>query len=213
MEDTPENRSGKLPPEKSTFREAIDETLASQEPKTPGNKVIGSLDNDNIPIRIQFEPIIGRYLERLMNFGFGREVSAIEADSLDDDELALALMLQYYVLISGGYSDVRELESAFVNRRRDADVNPGFGTLFSGITLFEMIKRATRVFENAKTLPEILGRSDNYRSGVNPLEKFSDDEIAELTFVTHASITGQIRSGLQVGNFFKHLATEYEGRR
>jgi hypothetical protein len=213
MHDTPENRSGKLPPEKSKFGEAVDETLASQEPKMPDNKVIGSLDYDKIPIRIQFEPIIGRYLERLMNFGYGREDSAADAGSLDDDELALALMLQYYVLISGGSSDVRELESAFVNRRRDADVKPGFGTLFSGITLFEMVKRATRVFENAKTLPEILGSSNNYRSGVNPLEKFSDDEIAELTFVTHASITGQIQSGLQVGNYFKHLATEYEGRR
>lgn len=213
MQDTPENRSGKLPPEKSKIGEAIDESLASQEPKTPDKKIIGSLDDHQIPIRIQFEPIIGRYLERLMDFGFGREDSAADADSLDDDELALALMLQYYVLISGGSSDVRKLESAFVNRTRDADVNPGFGTLFSGITLFEMVKRATRVFENAKTLPEILGPSDNYRSGVNPLEKFSDDEIAELTFVTHASITGQIRSGLQMGHFFKHLATEYEGRR
>jgi hypothetical protein len=40
---------------------------SSQESKPQTSKELGSLDSDQIPIRVRFDPMTGRYFERLMN--------------------------------------------------------------------------------------------------------------------------------------------------
>jgi len=175
-------------------------------------KTLGSLDSDQIPIRIQFEPVNCQYLEGLMSVSWDGQNNSKSASELDDDELALTLMLKYFVLISGGSTDVRELESAFVNRTRDSEINPGVGDIFSGITLLEMVNRANRTYRNAKRLPGLLRKSSGYEQGQGPLAKFSDDEIAELSFVAHTSVSDGMSSGLQMGEYFKLFASEYFNR-
>ena len=233
MEDTPNKPRRNFPPQKSSLGERMNDTStmmikkegkwiwldngeevknppegSSRTTKPETNKTLGALDSDQIPIRVRFEPINGRYFERLMNVNWEDRDNQNGTSSLGDDELALVLMLQYFVLISGGSADVRELESSFVNRPRELEINPGFGTLFSGINLIEMVNRANRAYRNAKRLPKLLERY----SGQGPLEIFSDDEIAELCFVAHASITGRTRTSFYVEKYFKHLADEYYER-
>ena len=233
MEDTPNKPRRSFPPQKSSLGERMNDTStmmikkegkwiwldngeevknppegSSRTTKPESNKTLGALDSDQIPIRVRFEPKNGRYFETLMNVHWGDEENRNSAESLGYDELALALMQQYFVLISGGSSDVRELETAFVIRQRTADDNPGQGDLFSGLTFIEMVSRANRAYRNAKRLPKLLERY----SGQGPLKIFSDDEIAELCFVSHASITGRIRTDFYVGEYFKHLAGEYYER-
>ena len=108
------------------------------------NRALGSLDSGHIPVRVQFGPTNSPYFESLMNVHWKDEENRNSPESIGYDELGLALMQQYFVLISGGSSDVRELETAFVNRQRTADNNPGQGDLFAGLTFLEMVNRANR---------------------------------------------------------------------
>jgi hypothetical protein len=233
VQETPNERSNRFPPQKSSLGERMNDTStimikkdgkwiwldngeevknppdgSSQESKPQTSKELGSLDSDYIPIRVRFDPMNGRYFERLMNVNWGDKDHENKVNSLGYDELALVLMLQYFVLISGGTADVSELETAFVNRQRTADINPKSGDLFSGLTFIEMVNRANRAYRNAKRLPKLLERY----SGQGPLEIFSDDEIAELNLVAHASITGRIKIDFYVGKYFKHIAGEYYER-
>jgi hypothetical protein len=148
-----------------------------------------------------------------MSVSWDGQNNSKSASELDDDELALTLMLQYFVLISGGSSDVRELEATFVSRPRNSEFNPGVRDVFSGITLLEMVNRANRTHRNAKRLPGLLRQSSGHDPGQGPLARFSDDEIAELSFVAHASISGGMANALQIGEYFKQLASEYLERR
>ncbi len=180
--------------------------------KEPMIGTLGTLDSDQIPIRVLFEPINKKYFERMINIGSTDQAEKVNPDSLGDDDLALILMLNYFALVSGGSSDVGDLEAAFVNRASDAQIKPVVGNLFSGISLFEMINRANRAYKHFKRLPKLLNQSSGYEPGRGPLSGFSDDEIAELTFVSHASITGALKGGLYVGTYFKHLASEFYER-
>jgi hypothetical protein len=205
MQDTPENRGEKLPPEKSTFGDTTEDVLDSQERKMSGNRVIRSLDKDQIPIRIQFEPSIDRYLETLLTGGFGVKDGLTNLDSLNHDKLALSLMLSYFFLISGRSAEVQELESEFVNRIRGSALDSSSGSLFFGITFFEMINRANRAYKNEKSLDRIYRKAGTSRNVASPLAEFSDDEIAELIFVTYL--------GDLPMHYFKNLVSEYENRK
>jgi len=233
VQETPNERSNRFPPQKSSLGDRMNDTSTimikkdgkwiwldnGEEVKNPPDgsakksnprtsKELGSLDSDYIPIRVRFDPMNGRYFERLMNVNWGDRDHENNVNSLGYDELALVLMLQYFVLISGGTADVRELETAFANGQRDGDFNPESGDLFSGLTFIEMVNRANRAYRNAKRLPKLLERY----SGQGELEIFSDDEIAELNLVAHASITGRIKIDFYVGKYFKHIAGEYYER-
>lgn len=233
MQETPNERSNRFPPQKSSLGERMNETStmmiqrdgkwiwldngeevknppdgSSQESKPQTSKELGSLDSDQIPIRVRFDPMNGRYFERLMNVNWGDKDHENKVNSLGYDELALVLMLQYFVLISGGTADVSKLETAFVDRQRAGDFNPESGDLFSGLTFIEMVNRANRAYRNAKRLPKLLERY----SGQGPLVIFSDDELAELTFAAYASITGRVKIGFYVGKYIKHLEGEYNER-
>jgi hypothetical protein len=223
MADAPNKPRRNFPPQKSSLGDRMNDTSTmmiqkegrwlwldnGEEVKNPPDgssettkqetiQTLVTLDSDQIPIRVRFEPTNGRYFENVIN----------GTNSLGEDGLALALMLQYFVLISGGTADVRELETAFANRQRDGDFNPESGDLFSGLTFIEMVNRANRAYRNAKRLPKLLERY----SGQGELEIFSDDEIAELNLVAHASITGRIKIDFYVGKYFKHIAGEYYER-
>jgi hypothetical protein len=227
MADAPNKPRRNFPPQKSSLGDRMNDTSTmmiqkegrwlwldnGEEVKNPPDgssettkqetiQTLVTLDSDQIPIRVRFEPTNGRYFENVIN----------GTNSLGEDGLALALMLQYFVLISGGSCDVRELETSFVNRRSTKEIEPEVGELFSGVTFIEMVNRAKRTYRNAKRLPKLYGRSSRYENGQSPLASFSDDEIAELSFVAHASISGAMASGLQIGHYFKNLASEYYNR-
>lgn len=149
------------------------------------------LDKDGIPVRINIYQQ-GSYLENL-SLGDGKDL------------LALEIMVQYYKLLSGSEAEVISQEQEFA---RLTETTPP--TLFDDITFFEINQRAHRALRNVKT----LGKSEKNRS--SPISElvtmFSDDEIAELTYLAMSLIQVSDTKVSKVSTWIKYFLGEFAER-